>query len=270
MYVRFLVLGLFIGFRTFGQIDQSIVVFSIHNPCTFLDEEINLDVYNDSNMYWPQFKINDSTFIFKINKTGKYFLIESEDDNNKSNWERSPYFNFEIDIEALDTIRYNLNWKRMSTYKSYDHPHPIFKKCGILCNGFEKDYFSNGTLRIIGNFKDGHPVDSVIEYNSKGDHAFSYYELKNLGSSVHREYYFDGKLKEEIIRSKDSVVSNFYNTTGVKVWYYFYSIINYEGYSIDYDNVTEEPLRKIVKRGDNYRAEYEWKGNKWDLVKEQN
>lgn len=260
-------LCLIVGLNTFGQFNSSIVVFNIHKDSNKYSEKIYLDVSNDSNVYCPPYKVNDSIFMFRINKTGSYNLIQRVDHSIMSEWEEVPFFNFVIDNKYSDTIRYKLNWKRIRFFNNFNHPHPSFKEYGVPCKGNITEYYSNGSLRIRGKFNDGHPVDSVFLFNPNGFLAFSYSEsIKDSLDNILKKYFPNGKIKEEIRRKKDSVVAFFWGNDGIKYMDYFYNIILDEVTSIIYNTETKEPIQKIVVTKDKNSVEYNWINNEWKLI----
>lgn len=46
---------------------------------------------------------------------------------------------------------------------------PIYKSCGLPINGKKIDYFSNGNVRLLGNFKNGYPIGEIREYYQNGE-----------------------------------------------------------------------------------------------------
>jgi len=48
------------------------------------------------------------------------------------------------------------------------HPRLVYENCGILINGYDEDFYSNGNIRIRGNFQEGKPKDSVVTFYSNG------------------------------------------------------------------------------------------------------
>ena len=48
------------------------------------------------------------------------------------------------------------------------HPRFVYENCGKLINGYDEDYYSNGNLRIRGNFQEGKPKDSLVTFYSNG------------------------------------------------------------------------------------------------------
>lgn len=48
------------------------------------------------------------------------------------------------------------------------HPRFVYESCGKPINGYDEDFYSNGNIRIRGNFQEGKPKDSVVTFFSNG------------------------------------------------------------------------------------------------------
>ena len=66
-----------------------------------------------------------------------------------------------------------------------------YLNCEKPCNGIETDFYENGKKRIVGNFKNGKPIE-IKEYRQNGTLAIqTFYE--NLTLKFNRINYFDHK-----------------------------------------------------------------------------
>lgn len=48
------------------------------------------------------------------------------------------------------------------------HPRFVYENCGKLINGYDEDYYSNGNIKIRGNFQEGKPIDSLVTFYTNG------------------------------------------------------------------------------------------------------
>jgi hypothetical protein len=48
------------------------------------------------------------------------------------------------------------------------HPVFVYEDCGKAINGYNEDFYTNGNIRIRGNFRDGRPKDSVVTFFTNG------------------------------------------------------------------------------------------------------
>ncbi|WP_405604180.1 hypothetical protein [Polaribacter sp. Asnod1-A03] len=70
-----------------------------------------------------------------------------------------------------------------------------YLNCEKTCEGLETDFYENGKKRIVGNFKEGKPIE-IKEYRENGTLVTqTFYE--NFTLNISRINYFD--LKEELI-----------------------------------------------------------------------
>ncbi len=53
-------------------------------------------------------------------------------------------------------------------YGMHGHGQRVYKECGIPIDGFKEDFYSNGKIRIRGNFVKGLPKDSLVTFYENG------------------------------------------------------------------------------------------------------
>jgi antitoxin component YwqK of YwqJK toxin-antitoxin module len=92
-------------------------------------------------------------------KTGKYII---------HNWSE-PDTDFPIiNINEEGLFIYTL-YEPKIVMRSYGmHPRYVYEICGMAIDGFQEDFYSNGNLRIRGNFIKGKPKDSLVKFYSNG------------------------------------------------------------------------------------------------------
>lgn len=73
-------------------------------------------------------------------------------------------------INILDTglLVYTFNEPKIILRSYGMHPRFVYESCGKLINGYDEDFYSNGNIRIRGNFQEGKPKDSVVTFFSNG------------------------------------------------------------------------------------------------------
>jgi len=94
-------------------------------------------------------------------------------------------------------------------------PHSEFFDCDSLANGHVTDFYYNGNIRLIGNFSNGQPIDTLKKYYRSGvmqelyipnkRHRQQIYYYKNgqirsdynYSKKYSKEYYESGELKKE-------------------------------------------------------------------------
>lgn len=67
---------------------------------------------------------------------------------------------------------------------STGRPWSGFCNCGEPCEGYQVDYYKNGSKRIEGNFKQGKPIGKLIYY--KKDGSINYVEKYNKKGKLKR------------------------------------------------------------------------------------
>lgn len=160
---------------------------------------------NDENIYSPLGKLDKN---IKLPRKGYYRLF------TKNSLEEFDIFIKEegkiLDTILLQTLVFN-QYVGSSNYTF----------CDSLANGKLEDYYLNENKRIRGTFKNGQPVDTLIEYyesgqikkvfipNNEGWESWQYYEngiLKNeisIKENFEKNYYETGQIKEIWDRKKD-------------------------------------------------------------------
>lgn len=74
----------------------------------------------------------------------------------------------QINIQDTGLLVY-LFYQPKIVLRSYGmHPRFVYENCGKLINGYDEDYYSNGNIRIRGNFQEGNPKDSLVEFYTNG------------------------------------------------------------------------------------------------------
>jgi len=75
------------------------------------------------------------------------------------------------DVELKDTGLFVMHYKepRIQLYRTgtVDTP-PIYVKCDSALNGYQEDYYENGTLKMRGNFQNGNELDSMVTFFPNG------------------------------------------------------------------------------------------------------
>lgn len=108
----------------------------------------------------------DSDSILKIEKGIYIISIDIADGENAKS--------YNLTREFKDDSLYNVNIelpKIMRKLTSQIH-YPTnlgFYYCDVKCNGWVKDFYSNGKLRISGKFKNGIPLKILNKYNINGE-----------------------------------------------------------------------------------------------------
>ena len=104
------------------------------------------------------FKITDSIGTMILPEPGEYRLIAEFDG-----------------IDENVTLKKGVNIDTLYTKKIYECYEPVshpsffgYCCCENVCNGQQKDYYNDGTLRIEGNFKNGKPIGKVKVYHPNG------------------------------------------------------------------------------------------------------
>ncbi len=80
--------------------------------------------------------------------------------------------NFVRDFKTDSVYSINLELPRiMKKYTSELHyPTDLgFYYCDKICDGWQRDFYSNGKMRIEGEFKNGMPIKEIKKYNESGD-----------------------------------------------------------------------------------------------------
>lgn len=177
---------------------------------------------------------NNESGTVLLPKTGKYTI---------HHWSEPETEFPAIYINQEGLFIYTLNEPKI-VMRSYGmHPRYVYEMCGKAIDGFQEDFYSNGNLRIRGNFVKGKPKDSLVTFYTNGvtkrrltylpKEIFieEYDSLSNLEKVSHNsnksyymtdykttEYYPDGKirLKESSIDRLVKTVE-YYNSGQVKI-----------------------------------------------------
>ena len=131
-------------------------------PCDNSQKVDSFDYYlinkKSDSIYSPPYK--GATGIIDLPKIGKYYL---------NTFTIEPSANTEIEISDTGLFIYKIIEPKiiLRTYNVL-HPPQLYEICGRLADGYSEDFYSNGQLRIRGNFIKGKPKDSVINFYSNG------------------------------------------------------------------------------------------------------
>lgn len=126
------------------------------NPCDRIGKIDSSDYYLSDNL--------DSTYygesgVVKLPKPGIY------------NVHFSTYRDIDfpkINIQDTGLFVYTFHEPKIILRSYGMHPRFVYESCGKLINGYDEDYYSNGNIRIRGNFQEGKPKDSVVTFFSNG------------------------------------------------------------------------------------------------------
>ena len=76
-------------------------------------------------------------------------------------------------------------------------PNYEFMNCGKTCNGFETDYYSNGTIRLKAEFKNGLVIGELKRYYQNGNlKEVSVYDKDGILTKT-TLFYENGEIKKE-------------------------------------------------------------------------
>ena len=127
----------------------------IKNPCSQKVEYSQLYHLEKSD---KKFFIADSTGTIILKEPGKYQLIADFDGINQS-----------VNIVQGVNVDTLYTKKIQECYEPISHPRfSGYCCCDDVCDGPQKDYYNNGTLRIEGTFKNGKAIGKVKLYHSNG------------------------------------------------------------------------------------------------------
>ena len=261
----FLTLGLLIfSVAVKGQTDSCNLRISFTNICNDLNHNRKIVVVNDSSCFMP--RVVNNIYIYTINKLGLFNInyIDAE------GWESTPLNEIKVNNFSKDTIDILVTSFRITTNLIEKHPHPLFLECNKPANGNIYEYYINGNIRFQGTFKNGHPIDSVLQYYPNGKCAFKY---KTVGfesnNNTTEKYFSDGSLKEEIIRNEKGtfIKDYYYDIKALKSEAYFPFNFDEMGYSIDYDEETGKPVNKVEVQKNDYKRFY-FENDKWVLYEQ--
>ncbi|WP_298879684.1 hypothetical protein [uncultured Polaribacter sp.] len=184
-----------------------ILIFTIN-----IQSQVELDIYFfdecENELKKVEFELIDSNFNlveFKkntIDSIGVYTLATKLDIKN-GDYGVNVFKILKIEKFGKYTDTINVPKIRFVTSNVLHSTYWSYYKCSKICNGKEVDYFSNGNIRLQGNFKNGKP-NEIKEYNEKGELLTQTY-YKNYNLKFNRINYFNknGKLREyEIYKYK--------------------------------------------------------------------
>ncbi|WP_298248402.1 hypothetical protein [uncultured Christiangramia sp.] len=148
----------------------------------------------------------DLPIIFIDNCSGKviqpYYEFDSDKENDNLkiltyNIERGEWLAQEtitIDLNEIDTIRTS---KILFATENYLHSQKwYFLNCDSICNGEEKEYYSNGKIKLIGEFINGKP-ERISFYRNDGTIETKEIYFPNSLLTSRIEYYDQsGELEE--------------------------------------------------------------------------
>ncbi len=127
----------------------------IKNPCS---KEVKYGQFYYLEKSGKEFHMSDSIGTIYLKEPGKYKVIASFDG---------------ISQEVI--LKRGTNIDTLYTKKIYECYEPVSNPsfsgyccCDNKCDGIQKDYYNDGTLRIEGNFKDGNAIGKVKLYHRNG------------------------------------------------------------------------------------------------------
>lgn len=166
--------------------------------------------------------------IISVPVPGKYSLFCSE--------EMEPLF--EIEINNPGVYEYKRYVSKISALQYISGIGLIYKDCGEICEGYVEDFYENGNLRIRGNFSNGSPKDSLVEFYHNGKvhnktiikkkkkTIFTYDSIGNLvirswsselhGDSKFTMYYPNGRIRYDRSDSNNIVKKDTYYPDGAR------------------------------------------------------
>ena len=102
---------------------------------------------------------NNESGTVLLPKTGKYII---------HNWSEPDTDFPPINIKEEGLFIYT-HYEPKIVMRSYGmHPRYVYEICGKAIDGFQEDFYSNGNLRIRGNFINGKPKDSLVTFYFNG------------------------------------------------------------------------------------------------------
>jgi len=146
---------------------QTMLDFSVMNNCSenkVEEYEISLsslDFDKEIKDYWI-----DKDSLVTIEK-GIYLIFISivEGDYVKS-------YGVTRDFKADSIYLMQMELPRIMRKRTRELHYPTdlgFYNCDEVCNGLQKDFYSNGKIRMEGEFKNGVPVKELKKYNENGE-----------------------------------------------------------------------------------------------------
>lgn len=217
------------------------------NPCDIIGKIDSSDYYLSDNL--------DSTYYaksgtVKLPKSGIY---------NIHFWTYRDINFPKINIKDTGLLVYTFNEPKIILRSYGMHPRFVYENCGKLINGYDEDYYSNGNIRIRGNFHEGKPKDSIVTFFSNG---ITEKRLTYLPKEIFiEEFDSTAKLIKVSHNSNKSYYLTDYNTTE----YYTNGKIKRNESSINKLSIIKEyyPDGQLkINQTKKYRNEYFESGNK--------
>ena len=127
----------------------------IQDPCT---NQFDYGLLYQLEKAGRQYIISDIKGTISLKETGKYRLI-----SNVHGIDKVVHIKYGENIDTLKTQRI------FECLEPVSHPKFVgFCCCENKCNGFQQDFYYDGTLRIEGNFKNGLAVGKLKFYHQNG------------------------------------------------------------------------------------------------------
>lgn len=169
---------LLVSTSVFGQKTQYKLI--LKNPC---NDKINNGVFYQLEKSGKVFYVNDSTGTIYLDEPGKYQLSAIGYGISQT-----------VKIKEGFNIDTLVTEKIFKCYEPVSHPNFYgYCCCDEKCNGIQKDYYTDGTLRIEGEFKNGKAVGNIIQYHPNGNiKQIDVYSKKGLYRKT-KYYDLDGK-----------------------------------------------------------------------------
>ncbi len=181
------------SFSLFGQ--ETKYNLMIIDPCS---KKVEYGILYHLEKLGKVFSINDSIGTIYLKEPGKYELITEYGISKNVEIKKG------INIDTLFTKRIN------ECLEPVSHPNFIgYCCCEEKCNGIQKDYYNDGTLRIEGKFKNGIPTDKVIKYHPNGN--IKEIRIYNRNGILRRTKYYDlsgKKIKKYSVQQRTELKSN--------------------------------------------------------------
>ena len=147
---------------------QTKVEFTVMNNCTNTKVEdyeiaiLSMDFDKEVNEYWIE---KDSTVIIEKGVYSIFVTIADGEEYAKS-------YGFMRDFKADSTYSLQLELPRIMQKRTRTVHYPTylgFYNCDDICDGVQQDFYSNGKIRMEGEFKNGKPVKEIKKYNESGE-----------------------------------------------------------------------------------------------------
>lgn len=179
---KFLTLILFSFINLYGQDENNDIIVKVFiiSPCypPELDsgaylvklEPAETDTLGIKNYY------DNESGIIRLPSPGKYNLFCGE--------HIEPLF--EIEINKPGVYEYRRYVSKISALQYVSDTGLIYKNCGEICEGYVEDLYENGNVRIRGNFINGKPKDSLVEFYHNGK-----VKDRSIYKNGYTQFYYD-------------------------------------------------------------------------------